>query len=169
MPRGTCWKWATSMTSRATERQKVEAYARSLLEAARGEGRAPLDVQQMRHALKFSPEVLATLGRMKDESDLPHLEQVYEDLKELLDSKDETVTVDVTTAMPMNASLRKKVRDKCHKDFNAPIFLVEHVEPKIIGGIIIEARGQRRDVSVRAQLVNIRKALSSSLTGGDVR
>ncbi len=155
------------MKIRAVEKQKIEEYARSLLDAAKGEGRGSLDLQQMRHALKFSPEVFEILARMKDEHDLPLLEQVYGDLKTLLDAEDDTVTVDVTTAMPMNAALRRKVRDKCAKDFNAPIFLVEHVEPSIIGGIIIEARGHRRDASIKAQLVNVRKTLSSSLAGGD--
>lgn len=154
------------MKSRAIETQRVEEYARSLLDAARGEGRAPRDVQQLRHAVKFSPEVLSTLSRMEEEHDLTLLAQVYDDLKSMLDAEDETVTVDVTTAMPMNAALRKKVRDKCMADFNAPVFLVEHVEPVIIGGIIIEAKGHRRDASIRAQLVNIRKTLSSSFMGG---
>lgn len=154
------------MTSKAIEKQRIERYARSLLDAARGEGRAPLDVQQLRHAVKFSPEVLEVLGRMQDESDLTLLNQVYEDLKSMLDAEDETVTVDVTTAMRMNADLRQKVRDKCQAEFNAPIFLVEHVEPKIIGGIILEAKGHRRDASVRTQLGHIRKTLSSSFMGG---
>lgn len=155
------------MKSKADEKRKVDEYARSLLDAARGEGRAPRDVQQIRHAVKFSPEVLSTLARMKDESDLALLDQVYADLKTMLDSEDETVTVDVTTAMPMDAELRQKVRDKCAKDFGAPIFLVEHVEPWILGGIIIEAKGHRRDASIHAQLVNIRKTLSSSFMGSD--
>lgn len=155
------------MKSKADEKRKVDEYARSLLDAARGEGRAPRDVQQIRHAVKFSPEVLSMLARMKDESDLALLDQVYADLKTMLDSEDETVTVDVTTAMPMDAELRKKVRDKCANDFGAPIFLVEHVEPWILGGIIIEAKGHRRDASIHAQLVNIRKTLSSSFMGSD--
>ncbi len=155
------------MRIRAVDKQKIEEYARSLLDAAKGEGRAPLDVQQLRHAVKFSPEVLSVLARMESESDSALITQVYEDLKTMLDSEDETVTVDVTTAVPMNAALRRKVRDKCAADFDAPIFLVEHVEPKILGGIIIEAKGHRRDASIRAQLVNIRKTLSSSFMGGD--
>lgn len=155
------------MRIRAVDKQKIEEYARSLLDAAKGEGRAPLDVQQLRHAVKFSPEVLSVLARMESESDSTLITQVYEDLKTMLDSEDETVTVDVTTAVPMNAALRRKVRDKCAADFDAPIFLVEHVEPKILGGIIIEAKGHRRDASIRAQLVNIRKTLSSSFMGGD--
>ena len=155
------------MKSRAIEKQKIEAYARSLLDAARGEGRAPLDVQQIRHAVKFAPEVFEVLARMAEERDLELLQQVYDDLRNMLDSEDETVTVDVTTAVKMTPELRKKVRDKCEKDFEAPIFMVEHIEPSILGGIIIEAKGHRRDASVRAQLVNIRRNLSTSFVGGD--
>lgn len=154
------------MTNGPVERHKIEEYARTLLDAARGEGRAPHDLQQLRHAIKFSPEVIETLGRMSDESDLTLIDQVYDDLKNMLDAEDETVTVDVTTAMRMNADLRDKVRQKCAEDLGAPIFLVEHVEPKILGGIILEARGQRRDASLRTQLMNIRKTLSSSVVGG---
>lgn len=154
------------MTSRAVEKQKIEEYARSLLDAARGEGRAPRDLQQIRHAVKFSPEVLGCLARMEEEHDLALLEQVYADLKTMLDNEDETVTVDVTTAVPMDASLRQQVHDKCVEDFGAPVFLVEHVEPKIMGGIVIEAKGKRRDASIRSQLKSIRKTLSSSFMGG---
>ena len=155
------------MRNKAIDKNKVKAYARALLDSAKDEGRGPLDLQQIRHALKFSPEVFQTLARMEDESDLKLIDQVYQDLKDMLDNEDETVTVDVTTAVPMDAQLRAKVMEKCKADFNAPIFLVEHVEPKILGGIIIEARGHRRDASIRAQLVNIRKTLSSSFMGGD--
>ena len=155
------------MTISATEKQKIESYARSLLEASRDEGRGPLDLQQMRHALKFSPEVLSLLSRMETENDSQLVSQVYQLLKDMLDSEDETVTVDVTTAVPMGDSLRAKVLEKCRRDLGAPIFLVEHVEPKIIGGIILEARGHRRDASVRAQLVNIRRTLSATFMGVD--
>jgi len=48
-----------------------------------------------------------------------------------------------------------------------PVYLVEHVSPDILGGIVLEARGKRYDVSVRAQLANIRKTLTSTFIGGD--
>ena len=48
-----------------------------------------------------------------------------------------------------------------------PVYLVEHVEPSILGGIILEAQGQRRDASVKNQLVNIRKRLSATFMGID--
>ena len=166
MPRSTSWKWGTSMKIRPADKQKIEEYARSLLAAAKGEGRAPLDLHQLRHSTRFAPEVFELLGRMQNESDLSLVTQIYGDLKTMLESDEHVVTVDVTTAVPMDAELRSKVRDKCAKDFGTPVYLIEHVEPKIIGGIILEANGHRRDASVRAQLTGVRKSLAASLSGG---
>ena len=75
--------------------------------------------------------------------------------------------MDVTTAVPMDDEMRERVREKCRKDFDAPVYLVEHVDPSILGGIILEAKGHRRDASVKAQLINVRKKLSSANMGGD--
>ena len=155
------------MASNRSEAEKVEAYTRALLEAARGEGRANADLVQWQHAKKFSPEVLETLAAMQKEDDLGLIEQVSKQYKEYLDSEDKTVSVTVTTAVPLDDDLREKVKAKASADLSAPVFLVERVDPSIIGGIMLEVRGKRYDASVRAQLSNIRKTLSSSFNGGE--
>ena len=93
--------------------------------------------------------------------------QVAKQYKEYLDAEDKTVSVTVTTAVPLDDDLREKVRAKAEADLKAPVYLVERVDPSIIGGIMLEARGKRHDASVRAQLANIRKTLSSSFIGGE--
>ena len=155
------------MTSKRAEAEKVEAYTRALMEAARSEGRANADLVQWQHARKFSPEVLETLAAMQREDDLDLVAQVAKQYKEYLDAEDTTVSVTVTTAVPMDDDLREKVRAKAEADLKAPVYLVERVDPSIIGGIMLEARGKRYDASVRAQLANIRKTLSSSFIGGE--
>ena len=104
---------------------------------------------------------------MQREGDLDLVEDVAKQYKSYLDSQDTTVSVTVTTAVPMDDELREKVRAKASADLNAPVYLVERVDPSIIGGIMLEARGKRYDASVRAQLSNIRKTLSSSFIGGE--
>ena len=158
-----------STTSRRGNAEKIEAYTRALLEAARSEGRANSDLVQWQHAQKFSPEVLETLAAMQREDDLSLIEQVAKHYKELLDAQDTTVSVTVTTAVPLDDDLRAKVRAKAEKDLNAPVYLVERVDPAIIGGIMLEVRGKRYDASVRAQLANIRKTLSSTFLEGEER
>lgn len=155
------------MTSKRAEAEKVEAYTRALMEAARSEGRANADLVQWQHARKFSPEVLETLAAMQREDDLDLVAQVAKQYKEYLDAEDKTVSVTVTTAVPLDDDLREKVRAKAEADLKAPVYLVERVDPSIIGGIMLEARGKRYDASVRAQLANIRKTLSSSFIGGE--
>lgn len=155
------------MTSKRAEAEKVEAYTRALMEAARSEGRANADLMQWQHARKFSPEVLETLAAMQREDDLDLVSQVAKQYKEYLDAEDKTVSVTVTTAVPLDDDLREKVRAKAEADLKAPVYLVERVDPSIIGGIMLEARGKRYDASVRAQLANIRKTLSSSFIGGE--
>lgn len=155
------------MTSKRAEAEKVEAYTRALMEAARSEGRANADLVQWQHARKFSPEVLETLAAMQREDDLDLVAQVAKQYKEYLDAEDKTVSVTVTTAVPLDDDLCEKVRAKAEADLKAPVYLVERVDPSIIGGIMLEARGKRYDASVRAQLANIRKTLSSSFIGGE--
>jgi len=155
------------MTTRRTDTDKIEQYTRMLMDAAAAEGRSAVDLQQLRHAIKFSPEMLETIARMDNANEDDLIGQVYREYKERLDNGDLTISVDVTTAVPLGDELRAAVKLKCEHDFNRPVYLVEHVEPKIIGGIIIEARGHRRDASIRTHLVNIRKTLSSSYVGGD--
>ena len=155
------------MTGKRIEQKKVEAYTRALLEAAKSEGRAARDLEQVKHVLKFSPEVLETITAMQGEDDFDLLDKVYSEYKGLLDKSDDTVSVDMTTAVPMDDEMRERVREKCRKDFDAPVYLVEHVDPSILGGIILEAKGHRRDASVKAQLINVRKKLSSANMGGD--
>ena len=74
--------------------------------------------------------------------------------------------VTVTTAVAMDDDLREKVLEKARGLFDAAIYLVERIDPAILGGIILEARGQRYDASVRAQLASIRKRLASASTRG---
>lgn len=155
------------MSTKRESAERVEAYTRALMEAAHAEGRANADLVQWQHARKFSPEVLETLAAMQQEDDLDLVAQVAKHYKELLDAGDSTVSVTVTTAVPMDDELRAKVRAKAEADLKAPVYLVERVDPSIIGGIMLEARGERYDASVRAQLSNIRKTLSASFVGGE--
>lgn len=153
------------MSANPNDQDKIEQYARALIEAGRAEGRSDADLVQWRHAQKFSPEVLEVLGSMRQSDDLHLVDAVSKEYKEILDAGDDTVMVTVTTSVPMDDDLRAKVKAKASADLGAPVYLVERVDPSILGGIILEQRGKRYDASVRAQLSNIRKSLSATFIG----
>ena len=60
------------------------------------------------------------------------------------------------------------IKQKCESDLEARVFLIEHVDPTIIGGIILSARGQRRDASVRMQLETARKVMTHNVKKTEV-
>jgi len=155
------------MTTKASDAQRAEEYARALIQAGRAEGRSNADLVQWLHAGKFSPEVLEALGAMREAGDLGLINEVSRQYKEILDTEDETVSVTITTAVPLDDDLRKKVIAKAESDLSAPVYLVERVDPHILGGVILEQRGKRYDASVRTQLANIRRKLGASFIGVD--
>ena len=148
------------------EKERVERYARVLYDAGVTAGRASEDLIQWRHAAKFAPEVISTITTLQEERDTGLVRKVQQRLTELVDKGDDVVVATVTTAVPLDAELRNAATKKCEELFKKKIFLVSRVEPEIVGGIIIEARGERYDASVRAQIANIRKNLSSTFMGG---
>lgn len=149
-------------TNKDDQDRKVEGYTRALLEAGRAEGRATADLVQVQHAKKFSPEVLETLGAMQASEDVNLIDNVASTFKELLETEDKTLTVTVTTAVPLNEELRTKITQKLMGNFKTDVYLIERVNPKIIGGIVVEARDHRYDASVKTQLTHIKSKLSSS-------
>lgn len=148
-------------------REKVEQYARMLFDAGVSSGRAGADLVQWRHAVKFTPEVMEAIATLRRECDTDLVKEVQARLAELVDADDSTVLVTATTAVPMDNNLRQATIDKSKQLFNSDVYLVERVEPSIIGGIIIEARGQRYDASVKTQLATVRRTLSNAFMGGE--
>jgi F-type H+-transporting ATPase subunit delta len=155
------------MTSKRSDEEKSELYARALMEAAQAQGRSNRDLVQWRHAVKFSPEVLEVLSTMHTDGDLGLLKDVEETYKELLDADDETAFVTATTAVEMDDELRASVHKKLEGMLGRPIYLVERIDPSIVGGIIIEVAGNRYDASIKTQLDHIRETLSSTYMGSD--
>lgn len=97
-----------------------------------------------------------------DEQLLPDIAQRY---SALFHAEVDVVAVDVTTAIPLDDDLREEVEEFLTVEYDKPVFVVEHVDPSIIGGIIFNARGERRDASVRTQLENARRVLKAK--GGE--
>lgn len=151
-----------------TERRKLETYARTLLEAARSEDRVYEDLIPLKAEANASPEVLAVMSSMASSGDLDKLPEVLELYREMIDGEREVTGVHVTTAIPLDDELREMIRSKCESDLETKVFLIEHVDPAIIGGVIISARGQRRDASVRMQLESARKIMTSSKQNTEV-
>ena len=158
------------MPTSRRENRVVETYARSLMESAKADGRVFDDLKNLEVLAQASPELLAALSCMVTRGQLDMLPQVAEAFRAMADEDKDVVGVTVTTAIPLDDELRAKIRACLEQDLDREVFLIEQVDPTIIGGLVLEARGQRRDVSVKTQLRAARKTLveTTMKAGGDL-
>lgn len=99
---------------------------------------------------------------------LDNIAEMHRRLKARVDGNSPIVSVRATTAVTMTDDLREKVKEKARELFRSDVYLTEFVDPSIMGGIILEGPTRRYDASVRAQLANVRRTLTSATTGDDV-
>ena len=144
------------------ESRRLETYARTLLEASKAEDHVYENLAPLIAQSEASPEVLAVLAKMSEQGDLDRLPEVLDLYRSMVNEEQDVVGVHVTTAIPLDDELRDLITQKCESGLESRVFLIEHVDPTIIGGIILSARGQRRDASVRTQLENARKIMTQN-------
>lgn len=154
--------------SERLEKRKLETYARTLLEAAKTENRVYEDLTPLRADAEASPEVLSVLSQMAMQGDLDKLSEVLSLYSEMAEGDQQTVGVTVTTAVPLDNELRALITQKCELDLGCNVFLIERVDPSIIGGLILSVNGRRRDASVRHQLEQARKVMTQSSKNSEV-
>lgn len=157
------------MPSSRRETRVVEAYARSLLEAGKSEGRVFEDLHDIALLAQAAPEVFAVLRTMIERDQLELLPDVADAYRLMTEEDEDIVGVTVTTAVPLDEDLRQSLTERLEHDFGTKVFLIEQVDPSIIGGVIFEARGERRDISVKSRLRSAHETLSTvRVTSGSV-
>ena len=151
------------------EDKVLETYARSLMEAAKAENHVFEDLHQLEALSTCSPELLAIISTMSKRDQLDLLPKVAAVFKDIAEEDEDVVGVTVTTAVALDDELRQTIIAKCEKDYGRKVFLIEQVDPSIIGGIVLEARGERRDISVKTQLRAARDTLATPINhnGGE--
>ena len=131
----------------------LETYARSLMEAAKAENHVFEDLEMIERLASAGPEIIAVLDTMSKRDQLDLLPKVAAAFKYVAEEDEDVVGVTVTTAIPLDDELRQTITKKC---------LIEQVDPSIVGGLVLEARGERRDISVKTQLRIAQETLANS-------
>jgi len=114
-----------------------------------------------------SPEALSIVTLMVERGmtdDLGALKRIY---SEIAERESGVVVVSVTTAIPLDDTLRAMLTSKLSATTGHPVSLREQVDESIIGGIRISVAGKVLDGSVSTQLASIRTALSTARQGGE--
>jgi len=115
----------------------------------------------------YDPALLSALQVMVERDDVALLPKVNEAYADLAEKALGAVIIDVVTAVELDDALRDKIKTKYAAAFNKDVLLREHVDPNIIGGIVLSTHGRRIDASVISQLENARVVLSTVTSGGE--
>ena len=78
---------------------------------------------------------------------------------ELVAAEDRILTVEVTTAVPLDDAQVDALRERVSAAVGHEAKVVATVDPDIIGGLVLRARGVLLDASIRRRLEDIRLAL----------
>lgn len=84
-----------------------------------------------------------------------------------LEHKFNATVVDVTTVVELDDHLREVIINKLEADLGGNVVLQEHIDPSLIGGIVMSLNDKRIDASVRSQLECAREALRPTKDGGE--
>jgi F-type H+-transporting ATPase subunit delta len=133
---------------------------------------ATLDAQARKQVIAelfkdSDPALISTLGVMVDRDDLDLLPRVTERYIELAEDALNATIIDVTTVVALDDELRKQIISKYSAEFGRGVLLREHVDPSIIGGIVLSTHGRRIDASIVSQLESARNVLSTVTSGGE--
>jgi F-type H+-transporting ATPase subunit delta len=102
---------------------------------------------------------------LADRNRLGQLPQVAAAFKEMVNSDRGLVTVDVTTAVPLDAATEKLVAERLGKYLNhdaQKLVIRSQVDPEIIGGVVAQVGDTRIDDSVRGRLDRLRRVLANA-------
>lgn len=110
----------------------------------------------------YAPELLSTLNVMVERGDIRLLPRAYEVYTNLAEKALDAVIIDVATVVPLDDDLRQQIITKYSQQFGTGVLLREHLDPSIVGGIVLSAHGKRIDASVVSQLESARHVLSKS-------
>jgi F-type H+-transporting ATPase subunit delta len=114
----------------------------------------------------FNPALLTVLDVAIERGDVRLLNRINDAYVSVAEQELNAVFIDVTTAVELDDALRSSIQKKYSAQFGKDVFLREHVDPSLVGGIVLSAHGRRIDASVASQLENARRVLSTIPSGG---
>lgn len=110
----------------------------------------------------FAPELITIFKVMVERDDLAVLPKAHEQYNLMAEDFLGAVILDVHTAVALDDTLREQIIGKYSKQFGKDVLLREHLDPDLLGGIILSTHGKRIDASVSSQLENARQVLSEA-------
>ncbi len=105
------------------------------------------------------PALVSVVALMAERGELEYLPRVADGIVGRMADDLNLVVVEVTTAVELDDHLRDLIKKKAGSELGKDIVLKEHVDPSVLGGIIMSTKDERIDASLLTQVEKTREAL----------
>ena len=104
--------------------------------------------------------VLNTLHLLLEKHRMPALFRIRDQLDKLWEEENRLLAVDLTSAIELDDRTVKRVRDAIAEQTDRRIQLKTHVDPDILGGIVLRVGNSILDASIRNRLEQLRRQVA---------
>ena len=106
------------------------------------------------------PTVVNFLKLLIENHRMPVIFRVRRGYDELWEAENKLLPVQVTSAVELDSATVKQIGDRIAEQTGRKVELSAHVEPEILGGIVVRVGNQVLDASVRKRLEQLRKQVA---------
>lgn len=99
------------------------------------------------------------LGVLARNRRLNQLKRVIQDFRRLLRAHRGEVTADVATPMPLTDGQRQTLAKKLHQAIGRDVSFDEHVDPSLLGGLVVKVGSRMVDSSLKTKLNRLEIAM----------
>jgi F-type H+-transporting ATPase subunit delta len=109
--------------------------------------------------LSFSDLSLKFLSLLVEQKRIEYLQEIIKQFRKLYLALNNTLEAQISCPQPLTKPQRQTLTKLLNSKVNKNIVLNETVDPKIIGGVIIQIGGYLIDSSIRSQLNKLQKVM----------
>lgn len=113
---------------------------------------------------KISKESLSFIDFVIQKNREDILIDIFKEFLVLCDKKEGILRANVKTAVEIEETLKNKIKEKLEKKTNQKVIASYTIDPKLIGGFIVEVDDQVLDASIKNKLRLLRKKFSEEIS-----
>jgi F-type H+-transporting ATPase subunit delta len=103
------------------------------------------------------PVILNFLKLLIEKHRMPVLFRIRAEYDRLWEEENKLLPVEITSAVELDESIAKQLGDRIEEQTGRTVELSSHVEPEILGGIVVQVGNSVLDASVRNRLDQLRR------------
>ncbi|WP_354701286.1 ATP synthase subunit delta [Paraconexibacter sp. AEG42_29] len=108
------------------------------------------------------PTVVNILELLLENHRMPAIHRLRKEFDRLWDDENKLLPVDITSAVALDDDVVQRLGDQIGQQTGRKVQLTAHVDPEVLGGIILRVGNQILDASIRNRLDQLRRSVAKA-------